>query len=249
MGQALWRGVRWCAGHPQPVIACGVAVACLWAFWGYATRSEAFRITDVQWPANSVLNVPAPSLIGRNLWTVDLDALAAQLHAQQPFLKRLRVIRVLPNTLQVQVQERIPVAQVHLGGWHAVDREGFILPQASPVPFDRLVTLAGVEHPSAPLKVGRENTGERLLRALRLVERLSGSRVLVGHRLTRVDVADPQQLSFALDEGLDIRCGSEEALSAHLQRLRAVLQRVAKHPLEIRYIDVRFRDPVIGPRT
>ena len=248
-GATLFRGARWCLAHPQPLVACGIVVAGVLALWGFATHSEAFRITDVRMPANSPLKVPASSLIGRNLWTVDLKALATALHAQQPHLKRVRVLRLLPNTLQIDVVERIPVAQVRLGGWYAVDREGFILPQASPTPSEKLVILKGVESPQAPLKAGHRNSSERLLRALRLVERLSDSRALVGRRLTHVDVADPRQLSFVIDEAIDIRCGREEELSTHLQRLRTVLQRVARRSLDIRYIDVRFKDPVIGPRT
>ena len=249
LGRALLRGARWVLRHPQPLVACGLMAAGMLAMWGFATRSEAFRISDVQLSAHSTLKVPTASLIGRNLWAVDLTALASSLHAQQPFLEHVRVTRLVPNTLQIEVVERAPVAQVHLGGWHSVDREGFILPQARPAPSEKLVILKGAESPTAPLKAGRENTGERLLHALRLVERLTHSPVLTGHRVTQLDVADPKQLVFVIDEEVEIRCGSEEELSTHLARLRAVLQRVSHHPLDIRYIDLRFKDPVIGPRT
>lgn len=242
-------GVRWTMRHPRGLIALGVVLACGWTAWRSATTSDAFRITDVRIPAESHLSVPVSSLKGRNLWTVDLKALEADLKAQRPHLKRVRVIRILPRTLGLEVVERVPVAQLFLGGWHPVDAGGYILPQASSAPLGQLVLLKGIDSPKQPLKVGQANANERLSRALQIAEQLHRSPLLAGHRLTTVDVADPAQLTFVIDGDVEIRCGNDTQLASHLRRLRAVLQQVAKHGLAIRYIDLRFSDPVIGPRT
>ena len=249
LASTLWRGVRWVVMHPRGLIALGVVLACGWTAWRLITTSEAFRITDVRMPAESHLRVPVSSVKGRNLWTVNLTALEADLKAQRPHLKRVRVIRLLPGTLQVEVVERVPVAQLFLGGWHPVDAGGHILPQANSAPLEQLVLLKGIESPKQPLKVGQANANERLSRALQIVEQLHRSPLLAGHRLTTVDVANPAQLTFVIDEDVEIRCGDDTQLASHLRRLRAVLQQVAKHGLEVRYIDLRFPDPVIGPRT
>jgi len=249
MASTLWRGVRWAVRHPRGLIALGMVLACGWTAWQLITKSEAFRITDVRIPAESHLSVPVSSVKGRNLWTVNLKALEADLKAQRPHLKRVRVIRLLPGTLQLEVVERVPVAQLFLGGWHPVDAGGYILPQASSAPVEQLVLLKGIDSSTQPLKVGQANANERLSRALQIAEQLRRSPLLAGHRLTTVDVADPAQLTFVIDEDVEIRCGDDTQLASHLRRLRAVLQQVAKHGLEVRYIDLRFPDPVIGPRT
>jgi len=248
VAHAVFRGARWCLFHPQPLGALVVILGSVLGLWGLTTRSDAFRITEIRVPADSSLTVPS-SLIGQNLWAIDLKAQAVKLKAQQPQLKRIRVIRRLPNALQVEVIERTPVAQVRHGQWHPVDAEGFVFPEASSAPWDHLVILKGVGSPQAPLKVGGENESERLLLALRLVATLRRSPVLIGHRLTAVDVSDPRSLSFVIDDEIEIRCGDEDNLTTALGRLRTVLRRVAGNPLAIRYIDVRFKDPVIGPRT
>ena len=243
-GRALW----WLVVHPQLAAVLIIAVACTVGVWEVARRSEAFQVTQLQVPPTSALKLPE-SLIGRNLWTVDLTALATQLHAQRPSLKRIRVIRRLPNTLQVEILERAPVAQLRLGQWHPVDGEGYILPESRPTPWERVVILRGVESAVAPLHAGRENPSERLRLALRLVAQLRRTPAMVGRRLTAVDVSDPQQLNFVIDDAMEVRCGGEEHLRQHLSRLHAVLQRVARQQLAVRYIDVRFQEPVIGPRT
>ncbi len=254
LARLLWRGLRWALVHPQLLVMIAIPTGCVVACWVAVPHSDAFRITTIQLPAEGKLKAPA-SLIGQNLWTVDLDALAEHLHAQQPQLKQVRVIRQLPNTLQVEALQRLPIAQVWLsssGGprqWHAVDRDGFLLAEGHADAAENLLILKGVDSSDAPFKVGRQNTSQPLETALRLVERLRRSPALRGHTVTHLDVSDPHHLTFLMDEGMEIRCGSEEELDTHLDRLRAVLKKVAPHQLNVRYVDLRFHDPVIGPRT
>ncbi len=244
----LWRGVVWFVRHPQPLVVLAVLAAALLGVWRVVTQSEAFRITTIQLPSDSTLEAPH-SLIGHNLWTVDLAAVARELQAQQPRLKHVRVIRDLPNTLRVEVAERMPVAQLRLGQWYAVAADGFILPGASAKPLAGLPVLKGLQTPKGSFKAGRENTDGHLRAALQIVSRLQRAPVLEGHQLATVDVGDARQLTFVIDDGTEIRCGSPAELAAHLERLGPVLQMVARQQLAIRYIDLRFNDPVIGPST
>jgi len=248
VGGGLWHLGRWVLHHPQPLIASALLGASLWALGIGLRHSQAFRLLEVRLPPNSNLVVP-DSLISQNLWAADLRALAVQLHAQQPHLKRVRVIRLLPSTLQVEVLERTPVAQVRHGQWYAVDGEGFILPQAHPRAWEALVILQGIETPRAPLNVGRANPSDRLLLALRVLKALRRSSALMGHRLIAIDVADSHQLTLTVDDDIEIRCGNERQLPDDLARLRTVFKLLASQRLPIEYIDLRFQEPVIGPRT
>lgn len=242
-----FRGVRWALANSQVVVALLVVGGCLAAVAAIAVRSRVFRVARIEVPPGIEVELPA-SLIGRSIWAVDLKTLAADLKTQHRHLKRVRVIRRLPQTLQVDVLERIPVAQVKLAQWHLVDGEGFVLQAGRPKPWDQFVILKGVDALGSPLKVGREHASEPMYRALRLVARLKGSLLLIGHRLTAVDVSNPRQLKLVIDD-IEVRCGGEEQLAVQLDRLHAALKTVASHPMAIRYIDVRFQDPVIGPNT
>jgi len=59
----------------------------------------------------------------------------------------------------------------------------------------------------------------------------------------------PQQLRFLLDGETEVRCGAETDLGVQLERLRATLKAISKQSMAVRYIDVRFKEPVIAPRT
>ena len=257
LGRALGRGIKQLVLHPQSVIAVAVAIACGVWLWQAAIQSDAFRVSAVLLPAGSSLKVP-PDVMGQNLWRVDVQALANALHEQQPALKRVRVIRALPNTLQVELAERRPIAQLRAvrskspAEWHAVDGEGYVFTEGRSAPWETLIVIQGVESPrdaGAKLETGRLNTHPRLVKALRLAERLRQAPALAGHHLTTIDVGDPHQLTFLIDEDVEIRCGGEDELHQQLERLRSALQLVSRKKLMVRYIDVRFTDPVIGPRT
>jgi len=239
---------RWLFRRPSVLWALVASVAFGLALWHALVNSQAFAVTEIDVPADYEFKLPA-SLIGQNLWRVDLPALAESLRAQQPHLKRIRVIRRLPHTLVIDVVARKPVAQVRVAQWHPVDREGYVLAQGKPAPWEGLVVLKGIDRPDAPLRVGQANDSDRLREAIALVERLRRLSALGPSALTLVDVGDVKHVSFVIDGELEIRCGSHEELPDQLARLGEVLRMVRRRQLAVRYIDLRFDEPVLGPKT
>lgn len=244
LGHGLLDAARWTWRHPQPVVLGLFLVGLGWLLASSAQRLEAFRVTHVRLPADSSLTVHH-SPLGANLWQVDLRALAADLKQQQPWWKDIRVIREPPNTIRVEPIPRVAIAQVALDQWYPLDAEGVLLPRGQASPDTRWVRLTGLER--AAVKVGVRNTDERLRRALRILALLQRTRALTRHRLSEVNVADPHQVRFLLDDHLEIRCGDEPQLPAHLERLRAAFKAMGRHPISAGYIDVRFQQPVVSP--
>ena len=248
IGQWVWTLIVGVARHPQTLIALVGLVVALWALGGYVVRTEAFRITRVMLPPDSSFTLKE-SILHTNLWELDVEALAAALKQQQPWLQEVRVTRQLPDTLVIEPIERRPIAQVRVDRWYPVDGDGFILPTGSSAPTEAVTRLVGLERGGTALKVGKENSDERLRLALRVLQAARQAPALASRRLSEVNVADPQQLRFVVDEETEIRCGSEVELEAHLGRLQAAWKAIAKQQLGVRYIDVRFPEPVVAPRT
>ena len=254
LGRGLSGLFRWMRMHPAPFLVMGLVGAAGWGLCAAAPHADVFRVSQLSLPLNLPLHVPEP-LIGTNLWQLDLRWLANELQRQQPWLKEVRVVRQLPNTIRIEPIQRVPVAQLRIdlpgpvGRWYLVDREAFILPMGSATPTDKLPRFIGCERSGVPLRVGKANTHERLALALRVLETLRRSKVLTTRRVTEVDVADVQRIRFLLDDEMEIRCGAEAELEAHLARLQAVLKAVAKGQRGVSAIDVRFPEPVITPRT
>jgi cell division septal protein FtsQ len=181
------------------------------------------------------------------LLTVDIRALSASLKRQQPALKDVRVVRQLPNTLRIEPVYRAPAAQVRLNMWYPVDASGFILPHGFAAPSEGLLQVTGMSGRS--LKPGTSSSDERLQLALRVQAALRRAAPGIWRRTTEINVADPQQIRFVLEDTTEVRCGTEAELEAHLDRLQATLKELARQSFEPAYIDVRFPDPVVAPRT
>ncbi len=241
LGLFLWRAVRWVVTRPALWVLLMVGVGGGSGMWYLLTQTEAFRIARIEAPHDLEIALPN-DLIGRNLWTVDLQQLTSQLKARHPHLKRIRVLRRLPQTLVIDVLARMPVGQVKQAKasgaqWHPVDREGMLLPSVGRLPSKDLVVLKGI---------GGE---EDRRRAVRIAERLQRHPALIGHRVTSVDLQDPHRLIVVLDEAMEIRLGPEDQLAQQLTRLRIALNVITQHSVDVSYIDVRFEEPVIGQKV
>jgi cell division septal protein FtsQ len=234
--------------HPQSLILLLLMGLTVWPLWTYTQRVDLFRVTHVVLPEDVAFTLREP-ILERNVWTLNLRALAEGLKQQQPWLKDVRVIRQLPSTVRIEAIPRVPVAQVRFERWHPVDRDGVILPQGTAEPAEQLVRIIGVQRSQPPQQPGHPETNERLTLALRLLQRFRRTPSLLSRRLIAINVSDPEQLRLVLDGDLEVRCGSEVELDAHLKRLRVSLRAVARHLGDIQTIDVRFQEPVVSPRT
>ena len=227
--------------HPRTVLLMGLLGFGVWGVWHAGQSLDAFRIAQVEVAFATDVALPQP-LIGANLWTVDVRALAERIKADHPWFEEVRVIRRLPNTVRIQPLERVPVAQVRTDAWRMMDRSGVLSPWSSAAPYEKLIRLVGV-------KPGRANSvgDDAVRRGLRVLEAIRAGPPSVLRRITEVTISDPQAIRLLLDDATEVRCGSEAELPAQLRRLEITLQLMAKHSMPIRAVDVRFSEPVIVP--
>ncbi|MDD4099055.1 MAG: FtsQ-type POTRA domain-containing protein [Lentisphaeria bacterium] len=107
--------------------------------------------------------------IGRNnLMNLKLKAIHDRL-ASEPLVKTTEVRRILPDTLQIRLTERVPAAMLHCIPPFNIDPEGVILPyQIKDVP-DTLPHITGVRNPSL-LVPGQKTDDQMMAAALRLLQ-------------------------------------------------------------------------------
>lgn len=258
LARAAGHAMRWSARHVKPLVLVAVVVGLGWSLGSYLREADAFRVTRIQQPASTTFKL-RDSLLGTNIWLLDVTSVAQELKAQQPWLRDVRVVRQLPGTIRIDVIQRMPIAQVKLdlpaargaaqaSRWYPVDRDGFVLPEGGAVADDTLVRLEGIER-AAAVRAGKDTDDERLELALRVLQRLRKAPALIARRVTAVNVSDAKQLRFVLQGEIEVRCGSEAELDAHLERLRTTLKALARQAVDVAYIDLRFQEPVVGTRA
>lgn len=235
------------------LLMCVLLGVCFWMVRSFFLTDPHFRI-DSSAQIQSVGNVEFSraqllqvfgSDIGRNIFYVPLAKREAALEAE-PWIKHAEVMRLLPDTLRVRIEERTPIAFVRIGhDIELIDADGTILNMAPS-------TLAA-HHYSFPVVTGLDPNGTPESRAerMQLFEHFltainsGGSRL--SEQLSEVDLSDLDDVRAIVPaQGTDIllHFGSSDFLA----RFHAYQDHIAawrqQYP-NLSAVDLRYERQVV----
>lgn len=193
------------------------------------------------------------SLIGRNMFRIDLEQVQQQLQSQYPHIDRLRIVREFPNRLYLVARTRNPVAWARIGqGSFLFDRSAIVLPASHPIA--RFPEIRGVEQ-DRQVVVGKPFASKRVRIALEIITDVKADSYLNSYTTQSVDVTHLSQISLVLKSpGLPLM---QDQLSVimdgdHIPKkvrtLGILLSQGNLDPQQIKYIDLRFKEPILGKR-
>ena len=213
----------------------------------YIEASSAFTVQRIHEPGLPGWRRPV-TLEGLPLLHVNVGAVVSALREANPQMKFIRVTRRWPSDVIVEAIPRRPVAQLRLREFFPLDDEGFVFASGSAAPAPGLPIIEGAEPMGQRITAGAVATAPRVQEALRLLAQLRAAPSLRNDMIALLSVADPAQITFRLQRGIEIRAGAADDLPKTLERLASVLAKLKADQLTPQYIDLRFTDPVIGPR-
>jgi cell division septal protein FtsQ len=184
---------------------------------------------------------------GKNIFTIDLRAIARYLAGRFPDAREATARLALPDKIVLQLAFRRPVALVHGPKYYPVDDEGIILTNANDALFKYLPVIEGVEMRPAERKAARGAPYRNLQIALELLQEIKNARFMAQYGVTSVSAGDAKDLAFTMKNGVQVKIGYEN-FKARLETLAKVLKDPRLVADRIEYIDVRFKDVAIGPR-
>ncbi len=188
-------------------------------------------------------------VLGANIFLVDLNNFKEKIEANHPELRDIIVRRALPNRLIVQARQRLAVAQVYGDKPYFIDKDGVFLPYTNNSAGENIPIISGIRVAS-PF---RNNVAqkEKINKALFLIDSLSMNRKLSRCQIKTIDMADSRNISFFLlakdAEKVEIKIGEGE-FNKRLDVLATVLEQLGQDIERVKYIDLRFEDPIVGPR-
>ena len=153
---------RWTVAIVIHVVVLAALTIGVVAFARRATCAQEFALTEIT--VEGLARVPDTAIdralqpfLGANLLELELDAVAEAVR-REPWVRDAQVRRVLPRTVRILIQERIPVARIgRADGVALVDAAGEVLPP-----------LAGESGDGLPwIDVPERRTGERLRATVR----------------------------------------------------------------------------------
>lgn len=202
--------------------------------------SKYFQVKEVQIDDSIDLSY----LEGRNIFSIDLDKISNRISARYPKYQTVRMMRRLPNVLVVEFTERKIEAYIKLYRYFAVDRQGVIFAiEEDDLEFD-IPLIIGLETKIFGPKSGKQYRVKELNLALDLITRAKKVKALKDLQIKRIHAADSKHLSFFLYESnVEIKIGEE--IKKRLRMLNSLLPHIKSELSSIRYIELRFKEPVI----
>ncbi len=212
----------------------------------FLTSSPVFKIKDVL-VESSIQFIDLPLLrllIGRNIFSVDIHKLQNQIQQRYPQIAQLRVMRVLPDKIKVLAQKRDIILQVAVkSGYLAVDREGvglYITPKPAALPIVRGVILDMRKVvPGVPLKSKPVETVVAIYNALK------ANAVLSGLVIMQIQADHPSRIILVTQQGFDLLMDSDD-VQHQVESIAMMLKNTKLSLKKIKYIDGRFKEPVIA---
>jgi cell division septal protein FtsQ len=191
-------------------------------------------------------------VIGHNIFLLNTDRVAREL-ATIPSVLSVQVVPRLPNTVEIDIVERVPIATWRTtGGAFLVDEQGFALAPADPD------GAQGQPGPGAPAE-GARPPGAALLsvtdtsgRELRPGDRVDQRALLAARELVRAFPAagaqvveveySAQGLVLVTDGGWRVLFGEARDLNDKLASFVAVRDLARQQSLAISFVDLRPKD-------
>lgn len=182
-------------------------------------------------------------LAGKNIFAVDVKKIAGLIREEYPELKKVTVSRIMPNVLEVKINSRSPVAILRLNEFYPVDSECVILPPD--IKLNKSLPVISGLNVFNKVKVGEEVVSSQLKSVLLMLKRLKAVDVIAKYRIARVEVSNERSLIIFLDNGLEVRIGHGD-ITDKLKRLEMILKDPNVDKKNLKYIDLRFKEAVLG---
>ena len=239
----IWR----CRRIGVPVLAASIAMAL--AYWALqaAIASRLFLVSRVAVQGNTRLsNGEVQALLedirGQRIFEVNLDASRRRL-MESPWVADAMVRRVLPATIEVRLQERVPMAIARIGGeLYLIDDAGVIMDAFGPQyrEFDLPVVdglMAASGGTPAAVDPDRAALARQFLDALAPAASLR-------QQVSQIDVANEHDLVVLLgDDPTLVHLGDTRFLE-RLRTYQDLAPTLAGRLRDIDYVDMRFDERV-----
>jgi hypothetical protein len=200
-------------------------------------------------------------LKGRNILDLNLSYQAQQAYLRCPDCRKVRFARVLPDCIVVDFFKRKAVALVKFYKNFAIDEQGVLfLPTAQTQELE-LPVIYGLETKIFAPKPGMSYRRTELGLALKIINEFKANKSFAGFTLKRIDVASPgdtrffmlipkQTVNYILPPpqaewlGFEVRTGANN-IRQKMMILGGLVIQARKEWANIKYIDLRFKEPLI----
>lgn len=232
------------------VLGAALAVMALAGFLRGMRASPFFKVRMVV-IADNIQPVELPELAklkGQNILAVDLAKAEAKVRAKYPQLADVRVMRQFPDKICVSGVRRTPFAKISIdGALSVIDRDGYMI-GAPAEGQEGLTVIKGLKRQK--IAAGSQVRDARIKLAVTAITLFQQDRVLASVGLGAVNVDDLTRIVCGVQAGeahFEVIVDKDN-MAARLKTLSEVLSRGGLDLMQIKYMDLRFGEPILGQK-
>ena len=248
---------------PVKIISFLVIILLVFSFiigyiWKVLTTADFFAVKMV-YVRNS--DYQFEYLKGRNIFSLNLNHEAGKVFLRCPDCRKVRFARILPSCIVVDFLKRKPVALVKFYKNFAIDEQGVLFLPDGVTEELGLPVIYGLETKIFAPKPGISYKRSELGLALSIINEFKANKAFAGFSLKRIDLASPGSAGFFILlprqivnyilaipgvewQGFEVRTGVNN-IRQKMMILGGLLVQERKEWANIKYIDLRFKEPLI----
>lgn len=184
---------------------------------------------------------------GQSIFEVDLQEMENRLTLKYPEISELRVERVFPNRIHLVAKKRLQLAQLpYRRSFLVLDDEGVVLAK-NERRHKQLPSIEGFKIPRGPVELGARIRHARIKTALDIISTFNANTALSSYRIDNLDVDQSSKILIYLDKDIKAIL-DDQRVGRKINVLGFVLTQGNLDLSEVNYIDLRFKDPIIGKK-
>ncbi|MFH0917853.1 MAG: cell division protein FtsQ/DivIB [Candidatus Omnitrophota bacterium] len=248
---------------PVKIISFLVIISLAFSFiigyiWKVLTTSDFFAVKQVI-VRNS--DIKFEYLKGSNIFSLNLSNEAWKTFLRCSDCRKVRFSRILPNTVVADFLKRKAIALVKFYKSFAIDEQGVLFYPDEETEESKLPVIYGLETKIFAPKPGVSYKRSELGLALSIINEFKANKSFSGFELKRIDVASPgstgffmlfprQNADYTLPSpqaewlGFEVRTGANN-IRQKMMILGGLVTQERKEWSNIKYIDLRFKEPLI----
>ena len=227
-----------------------IAIAICLVFGANAWKSS-LRIKQIKIDGNRIVGeneILQLTQIQMNalLYKVDLTAIQRNVMSHH-YIKDAVVERNLPNSIHIQVVERVPIAMLNRPETMYLDENGIVLPRSISHRLFDLPIISGISA-SEPLVLGSTIKQPDVIETLQLLATMKIVNRPMYHNISEIQVRNGGDIVVYLTEGgVPIIFGRDE-MPSKLVRLETFWNNVVRTrgTQLLQYVDLRYQDQIIA---
>lgn len=209
-----------------------------------------FKVQNVVVKGNSVYDaahvIEASGIeVGDNLLAIGKSAAAGRIQAALPYVEQVRIARVLPDTVVLEIKESGAVFSVksEAGEQWLMSFSGKLLEKVTAAEGKKHPTLAGftLQNP-VPGEKAVTADGENLLAAQTVLTALDGSGL--ADKITAVDVTKTFDILLQYGDQFLVKLGGTDQMDYKIKYLSAVLEQLSQY--QTGTIDLTFEEEKVA---